>query len=71
MSLAAGGVLRVLRRFHLGGWTATRILIIDLYDLLARRLVTGRRLRTRLWVADFPLALAHHPNRTPAAKLRV
>ena len=54
-------MLSVLRRLHLRGRSTAGVLVVDLHDLLARRLVARCRLRTGLRVDDFPLASAHGP----------
>jgi hypothetical protein len=62
-------MLCVLRGFNLGRRPATRVLVVDLYNLLAGRLVTGLWLGRRLRIACLPLAPAHQPNRTTRANV--
>jgi hypothetical protein len=52
-------MLRVLRGLNLGRWTATGVLVVDLHNLLAGRLVAGLWLGRRLRIGCLPLAPAH------------
>jgi hypothetical protein len=58
---AAGWVLGVLRGLDLRRRAATRVLVIDLHDLLARRLVAGLRLRGWWRSGGLSLSAAHSP----------
>jgi hypothetical protein len=55
-------VLVVLRGFGLGGRAPARILVVDLYDLLTRRLVAGLRLCGRLRFGRLSPAAGHAAN---------
>jgi hypothetical protein len=54
-------MLRVLRGFDLRRGAAARVLVVDLHDLLARRLVAGLRLRGWWSSGWLPLSAAHDP----------
>jgi len=54
----------MLRWLNFGRRPATRVLVVDLHDLLAGRLVTGLWLGCWLRIGCLSLAAAHQTNRT-------